>query len=218
MFTQTNRDHWQSFYRAPDIPGFPSQFSVFVHSWLAGSELPLVELGCGNGRDAVFFHAQGRRVAVTDQVVGGALRDLASRCDDFGWVEGDVEEGAAGLAGLVDFSEPVAVYSRFFQHAIDERQERAVLETLSARLHADSMLFFEFRLAQDEHRPKVFGTDHYRRFQSADDFREVLTEAGLECVYSCEGHGYAVYGEEDPYVGRFVARKAAASRPALRIV
>lgn len=49
--------------------------------------------------------------------------------------------------------------------------------------------------------------NHYRRFQSADHFRAKLHEAGFDCRYFVEGIGYATFGTEDPWVGRFVVAK-----------
>lgn len=84
-----------------------------------------------------------------------------------------------------------------------------MLSGLSKVLHKDSILFFEFRLDGDAESPKEFGTSHFRRFQSADEFKMTLATTGFECLYACEGSGYARYKSEDPHVGRFVAKPGA---------
>ena len=91
-----------------------------------------------------------------------------------------------------------------------------MLNNLATVLHKDSKLFFEFRLNGDAENHKEFGTTHFRRFQSADEFKTTLHDTGFNCIYSCEGYGYARYKSEDPHVGRFVA--VPASNNHLRLV
>ncbi len=114
----TNLQHWQSFYQASETPTFPSQFSVFVQSWLVESTETIIEVGCGNGRDAIFLSRAGHHMLVSDQVVGVGLRELANASSSFDYVEGDVVAAVGSMGEFVDLSKPVIVYSRFFQHAI----------------------------------------------------------------------------------------------------
>ena len=200
-----NRDYWQSVYSTSKVPTFPSQFSVFVQSWLSSNDANIIEVGCGNGRDSRFFHEMGHSVTVSDQVICDDLQRFAMARHNVAAVETSIVDAVESLQHVVDFSKPVVLYSRFFQHAISETDQQAMLQSLSRVLHKDSMLFFEFRLDGDADSPKEFGTTHFRRFQSADEFRATLVESGFECLYSCEGTGYARYKSEDPHVGRFVA-------------
>src|SRR5256885_1585218 len=60
-----NNNYWSEYYVREDAPEIPSQFAVFV-----ANELPnlksILEIGCGNGRDALFFLQTGRRVVALD--------------------------------------------------------------------------------------------------------------------------------------------------------
>lgn len=212
----SNIQHWQSFYQASQTPTFPSQFAVFVQSWLVDCKETIIEIGCGNGRDSMFLNQAGHSVVVTDQVICESLRAYADQKENFKFKEGDIVDAVTDLHESVDMSKRVVVYSRFFQHAIDEKTEKRMLKALVENISKDSELFFEFRLDGDQDQPKVFGTEHYRRFQSAQAFMEVLDDSGLTCTYYEEGKGYARYGAEDPLVGRFVAKPKPI--PALRIV
>lgn len=200
-----NREYWQSVYSTSKVPTFPSQFSVFVQSWLSSNDANIIEVGCGNGRDSRFFNQMGHSVTVSDQVICDDLQRFAMSRHNVAAVETSIVDAVESLQQVVDFDKPVILYSRFFQHAISESDQLSMLHSLSKVLHKDSMLFFEFRLDGDADSPKEFGTTHFRRFQSADEFRATLADTGFECVYSCEGTGYARYKSEDPHVGRFVA-------------
>lgn len=200
-----NIEYWQSVYSSSKVPTFPSQFSVFVQSWLSSNDASIIEVGCGNGRDSRFFHQMGHTVTVSDQVICDDLQRFAMARHNFAAVETSIVDAVDSLRHAVDFSKPVILYSRFFQHAISESDQLSMLNALSKVLHKDSLMFFEFRLDGDADAPKEFGTTHFRRFQSAEEFKNTLAETGFECVYSCEGTGYARYKSEDPHVGRFVA-------------
>jgi hypothetical protein len=213
---QTNVDYWQDVYASSAVPTFPSQFSVFVQSWLCSTNANIVEVGCGNGRDARFFHGLGHQVTVSDQVICEELRSYAQSRHGFAAVESSIDSVVAALSGSINLREPVVLYSRFFQHAISETDQRIMLQSLGNALHKDSLLFFEFRLDADEDGHKEFGTTHFRRFQSAEEFKSTLNQCGFECVYDCEGTGYARYKSEDPVVGRFVAKPG--KRGHLRLV
>ena len=211
-----NVDYWQSVYASSAVPTHPSQFAVFVQSWLHSSDATIIEVGCGNGRDSRFFHGLGHNVIVTDQVICDELNEYSNGNDRFSAVESNIEDAAELLKELVDFKKPVVLYSRFFQHAIPEEVQQAQLASFSKVLNRDSILFFEFRLDGDKDMPKEFGTTHYRRFQSSEQFIETLRENDFACGYSCEGQGYARYKSEDPQVGRFVA--SVLSKDHLRLV
>lgn len=69
-----NIDYWKSVYSTTQVPSFPSQFSIFVQSWLGCSDAHIIEVGCGNGRDSRFFHQMGHSVTVSDQVICEGLQ------------------------------------------------------------------------------------------------------------------------------------------------
>lgn len=205
-----DKAYWQAFYAKSVAPVFPSQFAVFANSWTLGQEINIVEFGCGNGRDSQFFHNQGHNVTVTDQHVSDELQTLASRSDRFNFVEGDVTETSAQIFSTQPSNgAQQVIYSRFFQHSIPEAVEKQMLVNISENMDPGALLFFEFRLEQDTDIDKIFKA-HFRRFPSSDLFVNTLDGFGLNCVYRCEGTGFANYKEEDPYVGRFVFQQAGA--------
>lgn len=213
---KSNLQYWQGIYSSSEVPTYPSQFAVFVQSWLGSEKCNLLEVGCGNGRDSIFFSNAGHSVVVTDQCVGPELKNIVDQSDNMQYIEDDVASAVSNLGDVLTPDKKTVVYSRFFQHAIDEQTERSMLESLREYLPENSILFFEFRLLEDKDQPKVFGTDHYRRFQSNEQFIALLEETGFSCDYECKGKGFARYGQEDPIVGRFVA--ALSRKSQLRVV
>lgn len=50
-----DKDYWENFYKNYDGNVEPSLFSKFVLENYAKANNHLIELGCGNGRDAIFL-------------------------------------------------------------------------------------------------------------------------------------------------------------------
>lgn len=172
-------------------------------------KLNIIEFGCGNGRDAKHFHGFGHFVTVTDQCITDELKQLANHDVRFQFLQGAVSKTSDSVFTLVDEMQtdlPPLIYSRFFQHTIDAQAETEMLQNISANICPGVLAFFELRLHQDELLQKTFG-DHYRRFQSGAEFEAKLTLHGFHVLYRCEGVGYAKFGDEDPFVGRFIAVK-----------
>lgn len=212
----SNINYWQDVYSQDSVPAYPSQFAAFVQSCLAHSGQTIVELGCGNGRDSLFFNSVGHRMIVTDQVISDELLSVEKNIDRFNCIEGDIAESLVNLNDHVAETDRVVIYSRFFQHAINEKKQKEMLDILRSNLDQDAVLYFEFRLDKDKDREKAFGTSHYRRFQSSEEFIKTVKSCGFDCDYHCEGFGYARYKNEDPYVGRFIVSPK--QQPKLRSV
>ena len=47
-------NYWDEYYKKEHVPSFPSPFVKYVANQLI-SELDILEIGCGNGRDSKFL-------------------------------------------------------------------------------------------------------------------------------------------------------------------
>ena len=214
------RDYWARFYEAAHTT-VPTAFAASVAIELAEPRY-IVDLGCGNGRDSFFFAGLGHRVVGLD-FSGTAIDDNRKRAEqqevgDIEFRHVDVSEANA-LGGILNRIEEaavrqgdarrarIAIYARFFFHAISEEEEEFVLAALSQGLRPEAECFFEFRTERDLTGDKRFGA-HYRRFINIDRFVEKATIGRpFECFYRVEGQGMAKYFEEDPFVGRVFLRR-----------
>jgi SAM-dependent methyltransferase len=173
-----------------------------------------VEIGCGNGRDASFFAKQGRKVIAVDQSPA-AIRLVTEMADREGLrslqaVAAAVEAlpdalGSRDVRRLLGQGE-VAVYARFFLHAIAPDSQDSFLVWLQAFLHEGERCFLEYRAADLSADQYEFGT-HYRRPVSSEELAMQCTSAGFELLSSDESCDYAPYRDERPLVGRTVIRK-----------
>ena len=214
------KDYWSRFYSYAHTI-LPSPFAASIAIELTEPRY-IVDLGCGNGRDSVFFAELGHRVVGLD-FSGKAIDDNRKRVREKGVNDVEFEQvdiaAPNALAGVLTRIEDAAVqagdarrgrlsiFARFFFHAISEEEEDLVLAALSQCLRSGATCYFEFRTEMDAKGDKRFGS-HYRRFINIDRFVEKATAGGrFECFYRVEGQGMAKYLEEDPFVGRVFLRR-----------
>lgn len=211
---QRSRVYWSNHYARTGYAAGSSFFDFVI----ARDDLPgqVIELGCGDGRDAVAFGATGRRVLGLDLSAVGvehAERHAAARgqsgttrfraCD----VTDPQALGPMLQAELALADGPVLFYLRFFLHAIDETAETRLLRTIASYARPGDQLAAEFRTEADADLPKIYG-NHYRRFQSASSLADKLrTHHGFDVVYEHEAAGLSPYRDEDPVLGRVIAVK-----------
>ena len=205
-----NKRYWTKYYKKHREMTTPSPFAEYCYNnfFVNTKDSSLLELGCGNGRDSIFFAKNGINVLGLD-IVDEEVRYLNKRklysnllfkCADFS--EYQKKEN-------YDF-----VYSRFTIHTISEDQEQSTLENSYKNLKNGGLLFIEARSVKDDMFAKSHKisetegeTDHYRRFLIYDKFLENVNSAGFEIVESVEAQGLAKHNDEDPFIVRVIAKK-----------
>lgn len=204
-----HREYWESFYAAAAdrVPAAPSQFA----RWVGDREEvpgPLVDVGTGTGRDALWFAREGyttfgcdySHAAVayaSEHARGAGLRAEFAQIDVY-----DVEQMSDYAKDLCEHEHPSVVYARFFVHALED-DGRVNLWTLASETLRErgGRLYLEFRTEPTKHE---FG-EHYRHFVSPSTVEAELTAHDFAIEHSEESHGLAVHKSEDPLVARIVA-------------
>ena len=207
--TVDNSAYWNQYYKNRVCPEEPSAFARYV-STLVEPGKRMVELGCGNGRDAVFFAARGLDVTAVDmsreavaQLRSRGIANAAFLCGDF--VNSEIHRPES-----YDYA-----YSRFTIHSINRGQEQVLLNNLFRGLRPGGKLFIEVRGVNDPlfgkgkrvERNAYFYDNHYRRFIVLDELTDSLEQRGFRVEYAQERTGFAPYGNDDPPVIRVVAAK-----------
>jgi len=205
------KEYWNTFYsNVSTIPAIPSQFCVLVATEVNRST-PIVEFGCGNGRDSYYFSTQGIKVFGSDLSKDAIAKNNEEKgkfgakfvvCDctnkdDVGRL---IEKARNGNSNIV-------IYNRFFLHSIDAEQEKNFLTALGEHMIEGDKLYMEFRCEHDETLPKVYGKTHYRRYVVTEEMLKFLGSLDFEIEYEKTGQGMAKYKDEDPFVSRVIAVK-----------
>ena len=205
-------DYWNNYYKdTKGVGAIPSQFAAFAAcEFLSGS--PIIDVGCGNGRDAIFFSSLGYKVIGIDssssavELCSSAVKHLAV---DACFRILDISEDKIAIDKfvdtlIVDDASDINIYSRFFIHAIDEEAENNFFYLINRlKSFANVKVFLEFRTVRDKSLPKET-TSHYRRFVQPENIIAKIYQCNMQLKYHVEGFGYAKYKSDDAYVARLI--------------
>ena len=212
---ETRKTYWKEFYKQRHSL-VPSQFCALVASEIDTSST-VVDWGSGNGRDTLFFAAQGHMMIAMDLSteavkIGDQEARLRGLHDKVMFLQGDLSsrpdvENIVQTARKKNNNGALVHYSRFVLHSLDEAEEDKFLLALSNCMKQNEHIFFEFRAKEDVNRKKHY-PDHFRRYLDPTIFQRKLEDRwGFSLDYSVTGIGMAKYKEEDPIVTRIFARK-----------
>jgi adenylylsulfate kinase-like enzyme/SAM-dependent methyltransferase len=195
--------HWSNFYANASAPQRASTFALAVAEEIAPAD-ELLEVGCGNGRDAAFFASRGNTVVAIDMSAAAvAACEATHTVEGLTFVSGDIARLAAEEASFD------VVYSRFCLHAMTAAEEDEFLARSAELLRTGGRLFIEARSINDplaREGEVISGTEriagHYRRFIVADELRAKLKRGGFHIDAFIESAGVAKLGDDDPVVIR----------------
>ena len=207
-----DKEYWENYYSQRTAEINPSLFAQYVKENVIQNHKSIIELGCGNGRDAIYFAANSFEVVAVDQVSNeieflkyryNQLKNIDFECTDF-----------TNLDNSRKFD---LVYSRFTLHSITENQENHVIDWAFENLNANGKFCVEVRGQKNE----IFGKgtpvenqanayifdDHYRRFLNLETFVNKLITIGFVIEFSAEEKGFAPYKRTDETYIRVIAAK-----------
>jgi len=206
-----DKKYWTKYYKLQDAPEKPSLFAKFVLENYIKDNESLIELGCGNGRDSLFFARNEVNVIAIDQCKNeilllskkSNLKNLKFICDDFT----KLHDGT-----LFD-----NIYSRFTLHSISESEEDYVINWAYKNLKKGGRFFIEVRGQQNElyglgkpvenQKDAYVYEGHYRRFIDINNFKNKLKKVGFGIFFAKENSGFAPFIGTDYKFIRIVAIK-----------
>lgn len=203
-----DKEYWNQFYNKNSLPFEKSDFAEFVFKNYIVSGKTLIEMGCGNGRDSVFFAKNGVKVIAVDQ----AENEIKFLNDKF--KKDNIEFLCQDFTNLNLKKNFDYIYSRFTIHSITEEGEDRLLNYAFNNLYKGGYIFIEARSVKDVlynegvklSKNENF-TDHYRRYADKDALINKLIKLGFKIKYQIESKGLAVYKKEDPCIVRIIAQK-----------
>lgn len=209
-----DKEYWNDYYKQNSKPKDASSFAEFILPKLTKNK-SLIELGCGNGRDSIYFSQNDLNVIAVDQVCDEIdYLNENHKNDNVTFICGDFTNLARNDDDLIKNSKFDYVYSRFTFHSINEKKEDRTLNWISKVLVKGGLFLLEARSINDPMFKKgemlsesENFTNHYRRYMDLNKFVEKLEKHCFEIVYQIEDNNLAVYKDDNPYVIRIIAKK-----------
>jgi ubiquinone/menaquinone biosynthesis C-methylase UbiE len=205
-----DKKYWSEFYfNNNELTKKPSLFAQYlVENSVINEGDVLFEIGCGNGRDSIFFAQNNIDVTAVDQCDKN-ISFLNEQHNNISFISDDF----TNLSNLE--SKVNVVYSRFTLHSINDEGEQRTLNWVYNNLKKDGILCVEARTLKDP----IFGkgidkgnniwfyNNHHRRFIDALSFKNKLVEMGFEIKLFEENNGFAKHKDDDPVVLRAIVKK-----------
>lgn len=206
-----HQSYWDGFYGGVADSAVVQDPSPFA-TWVAARQEEagrLIDVGTGTGRDGLWFAANGYQVTGFDysppSIALAARRaqeqQVVARFQQLDLYDAEAVQAEARRCASAG---PNTVYARFLVHAIEDAG-RANLFAFAREAAAGGAFYLEFRTGKDAGREHVFG-EHFRLYLDAQQVIDELEELDAQVFVHEEGHGLAVYRDEDPHVARLGVR------------
>ncbi len=213
-----DKNYWNIYYKQHgEDKGIskPSSFAKFISdNYLKNKKLNIIELGSGNGRDAIFFAQKGHKVVALDQSIKAL--DFQKKSLDYR-VSKNLHIKAVDFVNenYSKFSKIDVFYSRFSIHSISKSDELILLPNLYKALKSEGFLCIEVRTTKDPLFGKgkslgenIFLNDnHKRRFIETNEFRKQVTDLGFKELYFIEENNLSIYKNDNPVLMRIILQK-----------
>lgn len=202
-------EYWAKYYSQSKAPDSPSLFAQYCLP-LFENRNRILEIGCGNGRDAQFFLKQNLNVVAIDKSLSAINQCKATIRN---------EKGQFICCETSQVTEHTTqpfevIYSRFSLHAMTVTEENMTLTAASHLIEKNGLFCIECRSINDPmaNKGEVLSPaervdGHYRRFIVMEELIDKLVKNGFSIVYSQESTGFAPHKDEDPMVIRVIAKK-----------
>lgn len=209
-----NKDtfYWNQYYQSHSAQNEtdPSSFACAMVQHMEKGKRVL-DLGCGNGRDGIFFMEQGINATCIDaspvaiDLLKKAYPDKRSSflCDNF-------VSSKALFQIKYDYC-----YSRWTLHAISKHKEWELLNNVYDTLNNGGKFFIEARSINDSiygigtplGKHEFLNDGHYRRFIDSAELEKSLKLIGFTIIAIQEGAGFSKTSQSDPVLVRVIAMK-----------
>ena len=206
----SDNDYWNSFYEQKrESISQESLFSHFVQKYIKRGKT-LVDVGCGNGRDSIFFNNLGLNVIGIDGSTTAINLLQGKKSETLSFILGNFTNDSRIFNAAIDY-----YYSRFTLHAINEADEDVLLNNIAKNLKQNGYFFLEVRSVHDEKFGKgilvgknTFILDgHHRRFLDINELKSKLEKLDFLIKYAEEKKDFAPFSNENSPIIRIVAKK-----------
>lgn len=194
--------YWNKYYEKNTSPNFPSNFAKFCKKKLLNSNFKILEIGCGNGRDSIYFSKYVKHVTCLDKSKNAIkiIDDLKkeNQINNLVNLTGDVKQ----IKNILQNNKFNLIYMRWFLHSINLQKENYIFQLLSEIKIKKPIIAIEARSSKDNiinnnntkkitNLELVSNGNHYRRLLDKQKFFEKLRMHGFKIIYQKESRYFS---------------------------
>ena len=207
-----DKQYWDKFYKdhsnRSDISNCSTFASFCYDNIFNKTPKTIVDLGCGNARDAKHFARKhsvyGIDQSIDEEVVNSNKSPLLKL------IEQDFVDGEYDFCQKID-----VFYSRFTIHSITEEDQKKLLPKVYSLLHLGGMFCIEVRTTKDAkygvgkhvRDTTYFNDGHTRRFVDSQRFLNEVLSLGFKLKYFNEQDNLSVHKDDNPVLMRIILEK-----------
>ena len=200
--------YWNSYY-GKQIKFKESSFARFVLKYIGKAKnKKLIDIGCGNGRDSIFFSNNGYFVTGVDISKTAIKNNSNMENKNLSFLKFDIENDTTTKKFDI-------IYSRFFIHALTEKGEKKFIQLINKIKKNNTLVFLEFRNSKDEIFKKIkdrnhntfvnFGRGHFRRIINTRNFiKDFLNKTKSKNVYTKSSKNLSIVKGDNPNLTRVI--------------
>ncbi len=209
---EINQKFWNKFYlvkKEIKIPK-PSSFGIFFNKKFVKKNNKVLEIGCGNGRDAFLFSKKAKKIIALDKSKNAIkINLLVSKKFKKKIIFLNKDFIEIYKIKRIEFD---ILYARFFLHTINYKQENELFKLINFLKKKHKFIVgMEFRTSKDAliKKGKYINkntrfTDHYRRFISVPKFLKKIKKNNFEILYIKQGINLSKTENENPNLCRLI--------------
>ena len=201
--------YWDNFYKKKKLTLEPSKFAIFCRKILKNYKGTLYDIGCGNGRDSIYFNKNKIHCFGIDKSKEAIKRN---KKNFIRYKNKFLQDNFCRIFFKSKINENFSIYSRFTLHAINYLDENRLISSIKKQSNIN-FLFIECRTLKDEYYgvgKKVgkheFISSHYRRFIDPQVLKNKLSK-NFKIIYFKQSYNFAKFKKENPCILRIVAKK-----------
>jgi tellurite methyltransferase len=197
-------NYWNKFY-AKNKQMKESSFARFIKRKIKNYSGKLIDIGCGNGRDSLFFSRNGQAVLGVDISKKAIANNSKISNNNLKFLRLDIAK--TSFNRKFDY-----IYCRFFLHAIDHKDQQRLFNFIKKIKKKNTYCFFEFRNHNDKifkkktHNDFVeFEKGHYRRIINPLNLVEELKKNfDIKILYLKSSKNLSIIKKDNPNLTRII--------------
>tara|TARA_Y100000590_G_scaffold456882_1_gene608349 strand:+ start:899 stop:1525 length:627 start_codon:yes stop_codon:yes gene_type:complete len=201
--------YWNNFYLKKTPPVFSSNFAKYIGLKFHKKINFIIDLGCGNGRDTVFFL---KRKIYCIGIDKSKIVIKKNKKNNILYKEHFLFHDFSKLSFNKLSKKKFSVYLRFSLHSLNLKEENSLIKNLSKSKKLE-YIFIETRTIFDELygvgkkiSKNEFYSDHYRRFINPKEIKKKLSK-NFDIIYFQCRKNFAKYKKENPKILRIICKK-----------